>query len=156
MSLVYSRACWIDLTLSLMISSLPLRSLCSRWILEVAQKTWMRPLAACFTASPARSMSLAEHRARPQTTLRETSAAIWRTDSKSPSELMGKPASITSTPIDSRWRAISSFSGSVSVPPGACSPSRKVVSKMRTVSLAVSMTGSKKGEPNEKTLRSRS
>src|SRR5690606_3330041 len=44
-----------------------------------------------------------------------------------------KPASITSTPSWASARATSSFSAEVSVAPGDCSPSRRVVSKIRTV-----------------------
>jgi hypothetical protein len=43
---------------------------------------------------------------------------------------MGKPASITSTPSFSSWRAISSFSSRFRVVPAACSPSLRVVSKI--------------------------
>ncbi len=120
----------------------------------------MRGRRASRTASPARSMSLGVHRASPQTTLRVTSAAMARTDSKSPWLLIGKPASMTSTPIASSTRATSSFSASVSVPPGACSPSRRVVSKIRMVSAvadlsAVPVLASIIPSPeNEKTPRS--
>jgi hypothetical protein len=58
--------------------------------------------------------------------------AIFETASKSPSEAIGKPASMMSTPISSRIWAICSFSSSVIVAPGDCSPSRSVVSKIRT------------------------
>jgi hypothetical protein len=58
--------------------------------------------------------------------------AISETAAKSPSEAMGKPASMISTPISSRREAISSFSSWVMVAPGLCSPSRRVVSKIRT------------------------
>jgi hypothetical protein len=68
-----------------------------------------------------------ERRDRPG---RRTSAATARTASASASEAIGKPASITSTPSASSWRASCSFSGTVSEKPGACSPSRRVVSKM--------------------------
>jgi hypothetical protein len=58
--------------------------------------------------------------------------AIDSTASKSPGEVIGKPASITSTPRrDSCW-AISTFSAVFSEMPGDCSPSRSVVSKMWT------------------------
>jgi hypothetical protein len=40
----------------------------------------------------------------------------------------GKPASITSTPISSNRRAISSFSSARKTTPGICSPSRRVTS----------------------------
>ena len=61
------------------------------------------------------------------------SRAIRWTASKSPGEAAGKPASMTSTLSRASWRATSSFSAAVSPAPGACSPSRRVVSKIRTV-----------------------
>src|SRR6188474_249741 len=79
-------------------------------------------------------MSFGVHRARPQTVELTISAAMAWTDSKSPCEEMGNPASMTSTPRSSSCRAISSFSWKLRVAPGDCSPSRRVVSKMRTVS----------------------
>jgi hypothetical protein len=54
--------------------------------------------------------------------------------SKSPLELAAKPASITSTFRRSSWRAMRSFSSRVMEAPGDCSPSRKVVSKMMSLS----------------------
>ena len=63
-----------------------------------------------------------------------TSSAIRRTASKSPGDAIGKPASMMSTPMRANCRAISSFSSMFSVAPGDCSPSRRVVSKMRTTS----------------------
>ena len=56
-------------------------------------------------------------------------------------EAIGKPASMTSTPISSRILASSSFSSSDMEAPGDCSPSRMVVSKMTTRSLAASGVG---------------
>ena len=44
-----------------------IRSLCSRWIADVARKTWIRGFWANWIASQARSMSRSLHRARPQT-----------------------------------------------------------------------------------------
>ena len=99
---------------------------------EVEMKVWMRGRAACCTASQARSMSMRPARARPQTVERFTSLAISRTASKSPLEAIGKPASMTSTPISSSSRAILIFSSRFIDAPGDCSPSRKVVSKMTT------------------------
>ncbi len=58
--------------------------------------------------------------------------AISETASKSPSEAIGKPASMMSTPIVSSISATSSFSSKVMVAPGHCSPSRSVVSKIST------------------------
>src|SRR5439155_631025 len=57
--------------------------------------------------------------------------------STSPGDEIAKPASITSTPRRSNWRAISTFSPALSAMPGDCSPSRRVVSKIRTVSVGV-------------------
>ena len=62
--------------------------------------------------------------------------AISLTAWKSPSEVIGKPASITSTPMSSSISATSSFSSKVMVAPGHCSPSRSVVSKITTRSLS--------------------
>ena len=76
-------------------------------------------------------------RASPQMTGPSTSRAIACTDSKSPGEVIGKPASITSTPSRASWWAISSFSCLFSEMPGDCSPSRSVVSKIMTRSRVV-------------------
>src|SRR5256886_5809697 len=61
-----------------------------------------------------------------------TSRATACTDSKSPREAAGKPASMTSTPSSASARATRSFSGRVMLQPGDCSPSRSVVSKIST------------------------
>ena len=53
-----------------------------------------------------------------------------RTASASASDVIGKPASMMSTPSDDSCRAIFSFSSIRSEKPGACSPSRSVVSKI--------------------------
>ena len=95
-------------------------------------KVWMRGRLACLTASQQRSMSAKLARARPQITAFSASFAIWLTASKSPSEAIGKPASMMSTPISSSSVAICSFSCRLMVAPGDCSPSRSVVSKIRT------------------------
>ena len=99
---------------------------------EVARKTWIRGFWAYWIASQARSMSRSLHRARPQTDEPATSAAMARTASKSPTEAIGNPASMTSTPSAASARAISSFSAMFMLAPGDCSPSRRVVSKIRT------------------------
>ena len=99
-------------------------------------KVWMRGRFAWRTASQQRSMSAMLARASPQITAFCAMPAIWLTASKSPSEAIGKPASMMSTPISSRSVAICSFSSSVMVAPGDCSPSRSVVSKIRTRSWA--------------------
>ena len=62
--------------------------------------------------------------------------AISLTAAKSPSEAIGKPASMMSTPMASSSSATSSFSSWVMVAPGHCSPSRNVVSKITTRSLS--------------------
>ena len=63
--------------------------------------------------------------------------AMASTASKSPSLAIGNPASMTSTPRRASWSAISSFSPTSSEMPGDCSPSRRVVSKIRTWSIGV-------------------
>ncbi|MNL38310.1 hypothetical protein D3C87_1605130 [compost metagenome] len=74
-------------------------------------------------------------RAKPATVAFFTCLATATTASKSPLEAIGKPASMISTPISSSASATCSFSSSVIVAPGDCSPSRSVVSKMKTRSL---------------------
>ena len=54
------------------------------------------------------------------------------TASKSPVDAIGKPASMMSTPRSASLPAIRTFSLMVMLQPGACSPSRSVVSKMNT------------------------
>ena len=63
----------------------------------------MRGRSATRKASHARSMSGRQARAKPAMIGRRTADAIALTDSKSPSEAMGNPASITSTPRRSSW-----------------------------------------------------
>jgi len=58
--------------------------------------------------------------------------AMERTASRSSGEEAGNPASMMSTPRRASWRATTSFCALVIVAPGDCSPSRSVVSKMRT------------------------
>ena len=96
----------------------------------------MRLRFAGLIASAQRSMSLKAARDNPQITAFLLRLAISCTAAKSPSEAIGKPASMISTPIWSRRSATSSFSSWVMVAPGHCSPSRKVVSKMRTRSFS--------------------
>src|ERR1700716_2642675 len=81
-------------------------------------------------------MSFGFARDRPAITAFLERLAISLTAWKSPSEVIGKPASMTSTPISSSISAISSFSSKVMVAPGHCSPSRKVVSNITTRSLS--------------------
>ena len=103
---------------------------------EVAITVWTRPRLANFTASAQRSMSLGLARDRPAMTAFLERRAISLTAWKSPSEVIGKPASMTSTPMSSSISAISSFSSNVMVAPGHCSPSRRVVSNTMTRSFS--------------------
>ena len=122
-------------TLSVMRSRTCSGSICSLYCMcrgLVAMKVWMRPRSACLTAAPARSISPRVARARPAMVEFLIVLAISETASKSPSEAMGKPASMTSTPMSSSTLAMRSFSSRFMDAPGDCSPSRKVVSKMMT------------------------
>ncbi len=109
---------WTPSTARRMISSLAILSLNSRWMALVARKTWMRGRAQSRRASPARSMSAALQRARPQMIGPSTSRAMACTASKSPGEAMGKPASMTSTPRSLRACATWSFSARFMLAPG--------------------------------------
>ena len=70
----------------------------------------MRGRAAPFTAAAAASMSFSSARQSDATVVVFSASAIRRTLSKSPGEAIAKPASSTSTPSASSWRAIRSFS----------------------------------------------
>src|SRR2546421_3257586 len=107
-------------------------SLRSMWMSLVAMKVWMRGRSESLIAFQAASMSWKLVRARPQITGPCTSRAIDSTASKSPGEVIGKPASMMSTPRRASCCAISSFSARFREIPGDCSPSRRVVSKIRT------------------------
>src|SRR5919206_745053 len=111
---------------------LDIRSMSCMWMSLVEMNVWMRQRSAPFSASAARSMSPGTTRASDAMTGPRTLVAISRTASNSPSELMANPASMTSTFSRASCSAISTFSALVSAMPGACSPSRRVVSKMRT------------------------
>ena len=67
-----------------------MRSLCLRWMSEVAMKVWIRADSAPLTACAARSMSLSLQRASPATVTPLTRLAIARTASKSPGDAAGK------------------------------------------------------------------
>ena len=110
------------------------------WICEVEMNTWIRKRSAPFSASAARSMSPGTTRASDAITGPFTLVAISRTASNSPSEEIAKPASRMSTCRRASCSAISTFSSFVSAMPGACSPSRRVVSKNRTTSGSVLTT----------------
>ena len=109
-----------------------IRSLCLRWMSLVAMKTWRCGRSATLIASIARCGSPSRQRASAATAIALRLRAIRWTASKSPGDAAGKPASMTSTFSRTSWRATSSFSAAVSPAPGACSPSRRVVSKIRT------------------------
>jgi hypothetical protein len=102
------------------------------WMSEVEMNVWMRGRSASFTASWAASISATCVRASPAMIGPSTVREIVCTASKSPGEVIGNPASITSTPRRASCCAISSFSPVLSEMPGDCSPSRSVVSKIST------------------------
>src|SRR5205807_6986077 len=81
-------------------------------------------------ASAARRTSGSAVRHNAATVTPRHSAATALTAAKSPSEAIGNPASITSTPSDCSFRARSSFSVRFIEQPDDCSPSRRVVSKI--------------------------
>ena len=96
----------------------------------VLMNVWMRGTSATFTASQQTRMSSSMARARPAMRGPFTSLAMALTASKSSGEAIGKPASMMST---RSWRAGGRPRASrpcSSVAPGACSPSRSVVSKI--------------------------
>src|SRR6267143_429246 len=102
---------------------------------EVARKTCSREEAAGANASMAASTSCFFARARAAMGTLRTSRATLLTASRSPRDAIGKPASITSTFKAASWRARRIFSSVFIEKPGDCSPSRSVVSKMRTTSI---------------------
>ncbi len=102
---------------------------------DVAIKVCIRPELAGFIASAARSISPFTARAKLQTVESFITSATARTDSKSPGLAIAKPASMTSTRIFSSIFAMRTFSSRVIEAPGLCSPSRKVVSKITSLSL---------------------
>lgn len=76
-------------------------------------------------------MSLRFVLAKPQISADSPNFEISLAALFSPSELIGVPASMESTPSLSNCLAISIFSSVVKDTPGVCSPSLNVVSKMR-------------------------
>src|ERR1700761_8315418 len=92
----------------------------------------MRGRFAFFNDAAALSTSPLLERASAATLTHGNSRATAPTASKSPSEAIGKPASRMSTPSSTSLAAILSFSGTVMLHPGDCSPSRRVVSKIQT------------------------
>ena len=63
--------------------------------------------------------------------------ALRGVDRDREADAAGNPASMTSTPSVSSCRASRSFSSGDRLLPGACSPSRRVVSKIRTSEIAI-------------------
>ena len=122
-------------------------SLYFKWISLVAMKVWMRGRFACASDLAARSTSSVQQRARAAMLAHGNSRLTASTASKSPSEAIGNPASRMSTPSSTSLRAIRSFSGTVMLQPGDCSPSRSVVSKMYTRSLMLCTDSSHYGVP---------
>ncbi len=83
------------------------------------------PQSAAMSISSRSALTYVQHSAeRP-------ASAISRIASRSPADAAADPASMTLTPIEESFRAISSFSSGSSETPGVCSPSRNVVSKKR-------------------------
>ena len=99
-------------------------------------KVWMRGRLAC-SSDLRRPLDVAvcSSGPAPPRCAHGNSRLTASTASKSPSEAMGKPASRMSTPSSTSLRAMRSFSATVMLQPGDCSPSRRVVSKMYTRSL---------------------
>src|SRR5580704_16170544 len=116
-------------------SARTMRSLCFRCRSLVARKMCRRGFAAGSRARSAASTSSRLARASAATRLTLISPATARTDSRSPGEAIGNPASMISTPRRSNWCASCSFSSRCIEKPGDCSPSRSVVSKMCTRSI---------------------
>src|SRR3954464_4220516 len=111
------------------------------WMSLVEMKVWIRGRSESLIAFQAASMSWKPVRARPQMTGPWTSRAMAWTASKSPGEAIGKPASMMSTPSRASCCAISTFSWVFSEIPGDCSPSRRVVSKILTLSSSLRASG---------------
>src|SRR3990172_4492679 len=116
-----------------------MRSIFSIWMADVDMKTCIRFFWAGRTASQARSMSSGWALASEAITGPLTSRAMRDTASKSPGEEAAKPASSTSTASLASWWAMATFSSGVRAMPGACSPSRRVVSKMMRRSVMVAL-----------------
>ena len=76
----------------------------------VARKVWMRGRAAPPIAAAEASMSFSSAREREHTEEVFTASATAFTDAKSPGEAAANPASMTSTPSDSSWSAMRTFS----------------------------------------------
>src|SRR4030067_1856347 len=104
---------------------------------DVEWNVCIRFLGASFNASHSLFISASFALARLQIIGPSTSAPILLIASKSPAELMAKPASIISTPSRLSCFATCSFSSTFIDAPGDCSPSRSVVSKIFIVRVIV-------------------
>ena len=104
-------------------------------------KVWIRERVADCSTSPTRSISTGSQRPSAAITGPRTSRAISFTARASSSDATGKPTSITSTPRAASWRASRSFCSVFIEKPGACSPSRRVVSKMISWSVSMERSG---------------
>src|SRR6266513_1149606 len=92
----------------------------------------MRERSAPESAFAAASTSEVFARASAAIVGPRTSRAIRATASASPTDAAGNPASSTSTPRSASAFATRNFASGESDAPGACSPSRSVVSKIAT------------------------
>ena len=110
-------------------SALLIFSLCSRCMSDVAMNVWTYVEPASATAS----MSLRLARASPHMSQERPADTIMRIPSASPADITGNPASMASTPSRSSRSAMASFCAGERDIPGVCSPSRSVVSNMRTL-----------------------
>ena len=124
-------------------------SLCCRWMGLVARNTCTRLRGAGSSALSTASMSGRLARASAQITGPCTCRATASTAAKSPGEATGKPTSMMSTPREARALATCSLGARFMLAPGACSPSRRVVSKTRTRSVWLMMPppGLREGKP---------
>ena len=105
---------------------------------------WILNLGACFNASKHLSISFFECLAKPHGIDFFKTLLIALTASKSPGDAIGNPASIISTPSSSKTLAIWIFSSRLIDAPGDCSPSRIVVSNIKTLSLLAIILNFKK------------
>ena len=129
-SSTFAHACVTEDVAAATTSSGRMRSFFSMCSALVARKMWIRERGASSSAAAAASMSVGLVRQSEAIVARSAARATSWTPSKSPGEEAAKPASITSTPSRSSCSPTSTFSSGRKAMPGACSPSRSVVSKM--------------------------
>ena len=116
-------------------SSSDFLSFFSIWIAEVPDEQYgCAAAAAGLTALPQATISFSTSRARPQMTGPLISLAMVDTDSKSPGDEIGNPASMTSTLSRASCRAMRTFCLTERLDESDCSPSRSVVSNMKIFS----------------------